>query len=72
MKLVDEKKAYARKHVKVVDDDQVIRICVDNDFDSEKIDKALNTFKTEPKYAGLQDFEWNDVQTKAEKKEAAR
>lgn len=44
MKLVEEKKEYAKKHIKdtfgkrVVDDDQVIRICVDNNFDSEKID----------------------------------
>lgn len=53
MKLVDDKKRYAKQHIKCVDDDQVIRICVDNDFDSEKIDKALNTFKTESKYAGL-------------------
>lgn len=72
MKLVEEKKAYARKHVKVVDDDQVVRICVDNEFDSDKIDKALNKFKTERKYAGLEQFEWQDVQTKEDKREAAK
>lgn len=72
MKLVDEKKEYAKKHMKdaagrtIVDDDQVIRICVDNDFDSEKIDKALNKFKPEAKYAGYAEYEWNDVHSKAE------
>lgn len=64
MKLVNEKKVFARQTIKIVDDDQVIRICVDNDFNSEKIDKALNKFKTSDKYAGLQDFEWNDVTSK--------
>ena len=72
MKLVEEKKAYARKHVRVVDDDQVVRICVDNDFDSDKIDQALNKFKTERKYAGLEQFEWQDVQTKEDKREALK
>lgn len=52
MKLLDEKKAYARKNIKCVDDDQVTRICIDNDFDSDKIDKALEKFKVDPKYAG--------------------
>lgn len=73
MKLVQEKQAYARKSLRnVVDEDQVVRICVDNEFDVERIDKALDKFKTESKYAGLQDFEWNEVQTKEDKREAAK
>ena len=48
MKLVEEKKEYARQNIsKVLDDDYVIRICVDNDFDSVKIDKILDNFKTD-------------------------
>lgn len=48
LKLVEEKKEYARQNMKkVLNDDYVIRICVDNDFDSVKIDKILDTFKTD-------------------------
>ena len=78
MKLVEEKKEFARKHIKdtfgkkVVDDDQVIRICVDNNFDPEKIDKELNKYKTETKYAGIEAYEWNDVQSKTDKKAEAK
>ena len=48
LRLVEEKKEYARQNMKkVLNDDYVVRICVDNDFDSVKIDKILDTFKTD-------------------------
>ena len=64
MKFVEDKKRYVRKHVKIVTMDEVVRICRDNDFDNDAVDKALNKFKTEDKYKGLEDYEWNDVTSK--------
>ena len=52
LKLVEEKKEYARQNMKVLDSDAVIKICIDNDFDSAKIDKELEKFKTDKKYEG--------------------
>lgn len=52
MQVVDEKTKYARQNMKVLDSDAVIKICIDNDFDSAKIDKELEKFKTDKKYEG--------------------
>ena len=72
MQIVGEKTKYARQNMKVLDADAVIRICIDNDFDSGKIDKELEKFKTDKKYEGYQEYEWNTFQSKQEKKQAAQ
>ena len=44
-----------------MDHDTIVRLCLDNDFDSALIDKELDKFRTDKKYEGLDQFEWNGV-----------
>ena len=41
-----------------------MRICLDNNFDENEIEKALKKYETDAKYKGLQEYEWNEVTTK--------
>ena len=41
-----------------LDEDDVARICHQCDFNEDVIDQKLASYKTESKYAGLQEFEW--------------
>ena len=50
MKIVEKKKAYVADNIKVLTDDQVVRICVDADFNEEVIDKQLRQYETDKKY----------------------
>ena len=45
---------------------------MENEFDVEAIEKAINKYKTSAKYEGLEEYEWNSVQTKGDKREAAK
>ena len=43
------------------------KICVDFDFDEEKIDEYLKVFEIDEKYKGIPAFEWHQTKTKEEK-----
>ncbi len=42
-------------------------ICVDFDFDEEKIDEYLKFFDIDEKYKGIPAFEWHETKTKEQK-----
>lgn len=37
MSFIKEYQAYSRKHIKVLTDEQIVRVCIDFDFDQKKI-----------------------------------
>lgn len=41
MAIVKKYTTYARNNIKVLNEDQVVRICVDGDFNEQVIDKEL-------------------------------
>ena len=57
---------------KMLDDDDVGRICHQCGFDEKRIDDKLAQYKTNQKYAGLEEFEWQTTETKQEKEAAKR
>jgi len=44
--------------------EDVQNICVDFDFEEEKIDEYLNTFIVAEKYKGIPAFEWHETKTR--------
>ncbi len=64
MKIVEKKKAYVAQNIKVLGEDQVVRICVDALFDEVEIDAQLKQYETDKKYAGMEDYEWNTAMTR--------
>jgi Zn ribbon nucleic-acid-binding protein len=50
MAIVEKKKAYVSANIKVLSEDQVVRICVDCDFNEAAIDKELNKYEVDKKY----------------------
>lgn len=47
-------------------------MCVEHDFNAAHIRAALAKYETDPKYAGIQDYEWNRTQTAEEKNRERR
>jgi len=37
MNFIDEWKSYARKNIKVLSDDHIVKLCIDFDFNASKI-----------------------------------
>lgn len=35
-----------------------MRVCIDFDFDSKKIQSYLKKYETDDKYKGLEEYEW--------------
>ena len=55
-----------------LDQDDLARICHMYSFNEQLIDKKLETYLPEKKYEGLEAFEWNRIETRAEKEAAKR
>ena len=53
----------------VLDDSQVVRLCIDEEFSVEKIRKYLKQHEQDSKYQGIDAFEWNTAITRNEKKQ---
>lgn len=66
MKFVNDKKNYVKSNIKGLPEHKVVRICLDHDFDDVSITKALKQYETEEKYKGMQEYEWNTIQSKEE------
>lgn len=67
MALIKETQQYVRKNIRVLNDNEVVRICVDHQFDAEQIKKYLSQYETKDKYKGLKDFEWQEATTRKDK-----
>jgi hypothetical protein len=52
--------------------EDVQKICIDFEFEEEKIDEYLNHFDIEQKYKNLPAYEWKTTQTREEKNNARR
>jgi hypothetical protein len=47
--------------------EDVAKICVDFDFEEEKIDEYLRLFETDEKYKGIPAYEWQQTKTREQK-----
>ena len=73
MVIYEKKKDYVRENLSVkLDDDDIARICHTCDFDEQKIDQKLANYATKSKYQGLEEYEWQTTQTRAEKEAIKR
>ena len=43
------------------------QLCIDFDFEEEKIDEYLKVFEVDDKYKGIPAYEWHETKTKEEK-----
>jgi hypothetical protein len=50
----------------------VHQLCIDFDFEEEKIDEYLKVFEIEDKYKGIPAYEWHETKTKEEKTQERR
>lgn len=68
-KVILETQAYVKQQMNgVLDDSQVVRVCIDEEFDYDSIRKYLKKYEMDAKYKGLDQFEWNTAITRNEKK----
>lgn len=47
--------------------EDVHKICVDFDFEEDKIDEYLRAFDIEEKYKGIPAYEWHETKTREQK-----
>ena len=47
--------------------EDVQRICVDFDYEEDKIDDYLRTFEVEEKYKGIPAYEWHETKSREQK-----
>jgi hypothetical protein len=50
----------------------VHQLCIDFDFEEEKIDEYLKVFEIDDKYKGIPAYEWHETKTKEEKAQERR
>lgn len=65
-------KDYVRKNVRVLSMDDVTRICIDKKCNEDAIHEALKKYNTDDKYKGIQSFEWQTTETRADVQEKKR
>lgn len=47
--------------------EEILKICVDFEFDEKKIDEYLMCYEIEEKYKGLEAYQWQETKTKEAK-----
>lgn len=52
--------------------EDVQKICIDFDFEEDKIDEYLKFFEVEAKYKGIPAYEWHETKTKEQKTQERR
>lgn len=52
--------------------DEVAKICIDFDFEEEKIDDYLKCFEVDEKYKGIPAYEWHETKTREQKTQERR
>lgn len=55
---IEEMQEYARKNIKILNDDQIVNICLEHNFDLHKVQAHFKKFAPEDKYSGLEAYEW--------------
>lgn len=69
LQFVEKMKKYVATQLsQAITEEQVVRICVDNEFDSKKIDSILATYQPDKKYEGVDDYQWQAPQSRQAKK----
>lgn len=61
-----------KNHSKILNNDQVVDICLTENFDPEKIDAFLERYNAPKKYQDLEEFNWHQTQTREQKEKAKR
>lgn len=58
---------HCAKNVKILKADEVRKICVEFEFDDEKIHAYLSAYEIEDKYKDVEAYQWNLTQTRSQK-----
>lgn len=66
MEFIEKMQDFSRKNIKVLNDDKIVQICLDHDFNLEKIKQHLKKYETEDKYKDMQAYEWNTTKSRVE------
>ena len=72
IEVLEDVKAHCRENFKklqIRDQDYIIRTCIEEDFDKEKIIAIFNRNKTDEKYEGLKDYNWQVTETRQQKED---
>lgn len=57
-KFISQKQNHCIKNIPVLKKEEVHQICIDFDFEEEKIDEYFRHFEIEAKYKDLPAFQW--------------
>ena len=68
---MNKAKAYCRENVRIIsrNEEYIVRTCAENDFDLKRITAVFDTYLPDKKYKDLKDYNWQDTETRKEKKE---
>jgi len=67
--MVEKMKTYCKANIKILTEDQVVRICVDSNFKEAEINTELKKYEVDKKYEGMEDYEWSTAMSRTDKKE---
>lgn len=58
---------HCSKHVKILKADEVRKVCIEFEFDDERIKQYLAAYEIEDKYKGVEAYQWNETLTREQK-----
>jgi hypothetical protein len=50
---------HCSKHVKILKPEEVRKVCIEFEFDDERIKNYLAAYEIEDKYKGVEAYQWN-------------
>jgi len=65
--MISEKIAFCKKNVSVLKAEEVRKICIEFDFDLDKIEEYLKCYEIEEKYKGVAAYQWQETLTREQK-----
>jgi hypothetical protein len=53
-----------KNHAKLLTEDQVVDICISENYDPDRIEAYLERYNAPKKYQDLEEFQWHETQTR--------
>lgn len=69
---VADRVRHCADHVRILKADEVRRICIDFEFDAERVEEYLAVYAVEEKYKGIDAFQWQETVTVEQKNQMRR
>jgi hypothetical protein len=72
-KIIQEMQTFIKQQMNdILDESQIVRVCIDEEFNIGKIQNYLKQYEQDAKYKGLDQFEWNTATTRNDKKQVIK